>query len=63
MARCHTVENKGVYLGMHDTPTAAFLAYKTFKESYIKQQANKWKDHIDPRVYESLLTYSVEITD
>ena len=29
----------------------------------IKQVAEKWKDKIDPRVYEALLNYKVEITD
>ena len=32
-------------------------------ETYIKEVANKWKDQIDPRVYNALMKYEVEITD
>ena len=38
-------------------------AYKQPKEDYIKEVANKWKDQIDPRVYDALMKYEVEITD
>ena len=51
------------YLGVYNTPEEAFLAYKQAKEAYIKDVANKWKDKIDPRVYEALMNYQVEITD
>lgn len=50
-------------LGRFDTVEEAFHAYKTAKESHIKGVANKWRDKIDPRVYEALLNYEVEITD
>lgn len=50
-------------LGIYDTPEEAFLAYKQAKESYIKEVANKWKGKIDPRAYEALMNYRVEITD
>ncbi len=51
------------YLGAYDCPNEAFLVYKEAKEVFIKQVAEKWKDKIDPRVYEALLNYQVEITD
>lgn len=54
---------KSEYLGQFDTSEEAFNAYKQAKESYIKEVANKWKDQIDPRVYEALINYQVEITD
>lgn len=41
----------------------AFYAYKEVKESYIKEVANKWKDQIDPRAYEALMSWNIEITD
>ncbi len=50
-------------LGRFGTELEAFLAYKAAKESFIKQQANKWRDQIDPRAYEALMNYQVEITD
>ena len=51
------------HLGWFNTEIEAFNAYKTAKEDYIKSLANKWKDQIDPRVYEALMNYQVEITD
>lgn len=39
------------------------MAYKQAKEAYIKEVANKWKDQIDPRVYEALMIWEVEGTD
>ena len=50
-------------LGRFDTSEGAFQAYKQAKEDYIKEVANKWKDKIDPRVYEALMKYEVDITD
>lgn len=51
------------HLGWFNTEIEAFNAYKTAKEDYIKSLANKWKDQIDPKVYEALMKYEVEITD
>lgn len=51
------------YIGVFDTPEEAFLAYKLHKEALIKQLAEKWKSQIDPRAYEALMKYTVEITD
>ena len=51
------------HLGWFNTELEAFYVYKEAKESYIKEVANKWKDQIDPRVYEALMNYQVEITD
>jgi len=50
-------------LGTYDTPEEAFYAYKPVKESHIKSLAEKWKDQIDPRVYEALMNWVIEITD
>ena len=52
-----------IRLGCFSTPEEAFYTYKTAKELYIKDIANKWKDQVDPRVYEALMNYQVEITD
>ena len=58
-------KNKGKteWLGYFKTEIEAFNAYKQAKESFIKEQANKWKSKIDPRAYEALMNYQVEITD
>ena len=50
-------------LGTYDTPEEAFYAYKPVKEAHIKSLAEKWKDQIDPRVYEALMNWTIEITD
>lgn len=55
--------NKWESLGTYDTPEEAFYAYKPVKEAYIKELANKWKDKIDPRVYEALMNWEVNIDD
>lgn len=61
-ARCN-MYGVNKHLGWFGTELEAFHAYKQAKEDYIKEVANKWKDQIDPRVYEALMNYQVEITD
>ena len=58
-------KNKGrsECLGYFKTEIEAFNAYKQAKESFIKEQANKWKGQIDERAYNALMKYEVEITD
>ena len=58
-------KNKGnsEHLGYFKTELEAFNAYKTAKEIYIKELANKWKGQIDERAYQALINYVVEITD
>ena len=58
-------KNKGKreWLGYFKTEIEAFKAYKTAKEAFVKEQANKWKDKIDDRAYNALMKYTVEITD
>ena len=58
-------KNKGKQecLGYFKTEIEAFNAYKEAKESFVKEQAEKWKSEIDPRAYDALMSYKVEITD
>ena len=51
------------HLGLFNTEFRAFQAYKEAKEQHIKEVANKWKDKIDPRAYEALMKWNVDITD
>ncbi len=59
MRAYNKVQNLGRFTAIED----AFSVYKHYKEQYIKELANKWKEQIDPRVYEALTNYQVEITD
>ena len=55
-------EPKG-YLGLFNTEQEAFLAYKTYKEALIKDIAIEYEQHLDFRVYKSLIEYRVEFGD
>lgn len=46
--------------GYSDTIIQAIEIHKTAKEQYIKEVADKWKDKIDPRVYEALINYNYD---
>lgn len=50
-------------LGFYDTPEDAFYAYKKFKETNVKEVAERYKQDIDERVYNVLISYEVKITD
>jgi len=50
-------------LGYFNTPEEAFQVYKTAKENYIKEVADKWCGLISKRVYQALMDYKIEITD
>lgn len=58
-----SVEGKRKHVGRYYCEKEAFYAYKVAKEQYIKEVANKWKGQIDPRVYEALMNYEVDISD
>ncbi len=50
-------------LGRFQTEVEAFQAYKKAKETYIKEVANFYKDQISLKVYNTLMSYSVEMSD
>lgn len=52
-----------VYIGTFDSQLEAFKEYKCVKEGIIKKLADKYKKQLEPRVYEALYNYKVEITD
>ena len=56
-------KGKSEHLGLFKTELEAFNAYKEAKESFIKEQANKWKCKIDDRAYNALMNYKVSIDD
>jgi hypothetical protein len=56
---------KHFHLGTFDTPKEAFQAYKSAKESRIKEMAIQYYNDgkITEKVYNALMNYKVEITD
>ena len=62
-ARVSKNKGRSEYLGSFKTELEAFNAYKEAKESFIKEQAEKWKGKIDERAYNALMSYEVDITD
>lgn len=58
-----SIGDKQLYLGDFKSEYDAFNAYKKAKELRIKELANKYKYQLEPRVYEALYNYKVEITD
>ena len=58
-------KKKNIYLGRFsiNEPFRAFTCYKNFKEKYIKQVADEYKDLIPKELYEAMYRYKVEITD
>ena len=63
VSRVNKNKGKQEYLGCFKTELEAFNAYKQAKEAFVKEQANKWKDAIDDRAYEALMSYEVNIDD
>ena len=55
--------NKEVFIGSFETPQEAFYTYKHLRESYLKEKALQWKDLIDPRAYEALMAWEINIDD
>ena len=63
ISRVNKNKGKPEHLGYFSTEIEAFNAYKQAKESFIKEQAEKWKDKIDSRAYNALMNYTVNIDD
>lgn len=63
MVQVNKNKGKRERLGLFKTELEAFKAYKVAKESFVKEQANKWKGQIDDRAYNALMNYEVNIDD
>lgn len=59
----YSSKDKVVRLGYFDTPEEAFYQYKIFKEKYIKDIADEYKNKIPIELYEAMYNYKVEIND
>lgn len=62
VARC-SVGGKTKHIASCKCPIEAFYKYKDFKEDYLRTLADEYKHLIDPRAYNTLMNYKVEITD
>lgn len=57
--RCAIGEQGRKYLGVYSTKEDAFNVYKKFKEDYVKEMAEKYKEKIPQRLYEALCKWRV----
>lgn len=62
ISRCR-FGDKLKHLGCYDTSQEAFQVYKEYKEKYIKQVADKYKEYIPQKLYNAMYNYEVEIDD
>lgn len=65
-AMCNNpIAHKRVFLGQYNTPEQAFISYKKYKESLIKEVANieYAKSNITKICHNAMMNYEVEITD
>ena len=56
-------KSKTRFLGYYDEPEKAFQVYKEFKEKYIKEVADCFKDLIPDKLYKAMYEYKVDIND
>ncbi len=56
-------DKKRIHLGFYDNEEEAFYRYKQFKENYIKQVADEYKDLIPKKLYDAMYKYEIEIND
>lgn len=63
IAQCNIGTGTQKNLGLFNTPEKAFQTYKEFKESYIKQVADEYKNKIPKKLYDAMYAYKVDIND
>lgn len=51
------------YIGRYKDRGEAFSVYKSMREKYIKEIALLYKDKIDPRLYNAMISYEVGVND
>ena len=53
------INGKRKHLGHYACPHEAHKAYVLAKESHVKAKALEWRDKVDNRVFESLMSWTV----
>jgi len=56
-------DGKVLFIGDFDNTEDAFYAYKDIKEKYLKELAERYKEYIPEKVYNSLINWEIKITD
>lgn len=54
---------RNIKLGSFDTIESAFARYKEYKEDFIQDIAEQYKDKISDKVYEAMVKWEIEIDD
>ena len=54
---------KNIKLGTFDSVESAFARYKEYKEDFIKDIAEQYKDTVPDKIYQAMMNWKVEITD
>lgn len=62
-SQCKIGNGKMRNLGRFTNLEEAFFKYKAFKEGYIKEVADKYKDKIPLKLYQAMCNYKVEMND
>lgn len=62
-AKCRDFYGKQINLGKYATEEAAFLVYKEFKESIIRQKAFTYKDELSYEAFSALVKFEVNFDD
>lgn len=62
-SQCCNFNNKTTHLGLYNSPKQAFNEYKKFKESLLKEIAERYKPKIPLKLYNALYNYEVDIKD
>ena len=57
------VGGEQIKLGYYDTSEEAFARYKKYKEDFIQDLAEQYKEEIPHKLYDALMNWKIEITD
>lgn len=60
---CVSFMGQSIKLGTFETVEDAFARYKVYKEDFIKDIAEQYKNRIPDKVYQSMMNWKVEIMD
>lgn len=64
IARCENlISSTRDEAGRYDTAEDAFIGYKKYKEKYIKEVADLYKEKIPKTLYDAMYCYEVDIND